>query len=430
MDNDKDLTELRLIGGDVPPPEDPRPRNTEDLIHRHKWLSHVHHKQMELKLDDFISDATSAGIPEIEVKEIFSEPLPPDDEKAKMALRDRMIGLYNSIDERKNNRRVEMGRALTFWKRLLDYDTKIRAFEPTLNEYIKLCERIKTEDFRYGEWMLHRFDEWKYGFGEQLKKLDEGEGQYISPRLRFMGEHTFDIEKLTELFKQVIQLYTNHYSTAEDLLHKQFPWIKKEVEELKNMDRALNLFPQIPAEAWDKGQRELKISDIDIKELKELTGKYRGEDWLNDKLDTLRWKAKCDISDLARLVSKSGKLGSKQAQIKAVKRKFRGLQPDGVDGKDFNKIEAKESHFKDGSAYAVGDPIFTFVKDAWGETKFKTKDVILYLHTEEQIKECYDQLYQEFKFNRLPGDPLVKPTAEDLGKEMGIHPHMIGMFLS
>jgi hypothetical protein len=427
VDNDKDLTELRYIAGDVPPPEDTRPRSTEDLVNRYKRLSEIHHQGMTMRLNDILADAALVGIPEVEIKEIFSEPLPSDDESAKMALRDRMVGLYNSIDERKNNPRVSMSRGLLFWKRLLDYDRKIRAFESKLNEYMDLCERLNTEDWQYAKWIYDKFEEWKYGFGHQLEELDQGEGQYISPRLKYQGVRDLDVEKLKELFTRVITLYQNYRGFAEDLLHKQFPWIRKEVEELKNMDRALDLFPQIPAEAWDQGQRELKISDIDIEKLRKVTGKYRGEVWLNNRLDTLRWKAKSEISDLARLVSKTGKLGSKQAQVKAVKRKFRGLRPAGEDGVDYNEIKAKESHYKDGSAYAVGDTIYTFVKD---ETKFWTKDVILYLHTKEQIKECYDQLYQEFKFNRLPGDPLVKPTAEDLASEMGLDTRVVGMFLS
>ena len=63
-----------------------------------------------------------------------------------------------------------------------------------------------------------------------------------------------------------------------------------------------------------------------------MTGKYRGEVWLNNTLSSLGGEAKSEISDLARLVSKSGKLGTKQAQVKAVKRKFRGLRPAGEDG--------------------------------------------------------------------------------------------------
>jgi hypothetical protein len=428
VDNDKDLTELRYIPDNaLPPDKDPRPQTTEDLISRHKWLSEIHYEGMTVRLNEILADALAVGIPEVEIKEIFSEPLPADDETAKMVLRDRMIGLYTSIDQRKNNLSVSMSRSLDYWKRLLDYDKKIRAFQPKLNEYMVLCRRLNSEDWKYAEWIHTKFEEWVNVPGQDLIKFEEGEGQYITPRLKYQGKRDLDVEKLKELFTRVTKLYQNYQGFAEDLLYKQFPWIRREVEELKNMDRALALFPKIPPEAWDKGQRELKISDIGIEELRKVTGKFRGEVWLNNKLDTLRWKAKSEIIDLARLVSKTGKVGTKAAQAKAVKRKFRGLKPAGENGVDYNEIKAKESHWKDGSAFAVGDTIYTFVKD---ETKFWTKDVILYLHTKEQIKECYDQLYNEFKWNRLPGDPLVKPTAEDLASEMGLDTRIVGMFLS
>ena len=84
------------MAGDVLPPEDTRPRSTEDLVNRYKRLSEIDHEGMTVRLNEILADAALVGIPEVEIKEIFSEPLPSDDESAKMALRDRMVAFYNS----------------------------------------------------------------------------------------------------------------------------------------------------------------------------------------------------------------------------------------------------------------------------------------------------------------------------------------------
>ena len=47
-----------------------------------------------------------------------------------------------------------------------------------------------------------KFEEWKYGFGTQLAELDQGEGQYLSPRLKFRGKHTFDVENLKGFLRE------------------------------------------------------------------------------------------------------------------------------------------------------------------------------------------------------------------------------------
>ena len=120
---------------------------------------------------------------------------------------------------------------------------------------------------------------------------------------------------------------------------------------------------------------------------------------------------------ISALVSKSGKTGSIQAQAKAVKRKFRGLEPAGQIGLDYNEIEAKESHYKDGTAFAVGDRIYTFIK---GRTKFNTFEVLCYLHNKHQVEDTRKKLRSYFG---------RKPTPEEIAEKMELKVDQIGKYL-
>ena len=51
-----------------------------------------------------------------------------------------------------------------------------------------------------------------------------------------------------------------------------------------------------------------------------------------------------------------------QGQIKYVKRKLKGVRPLGLEGKDYRKIKATQSHVNDQTADYVGQEIYTFIQ--------------------------------------------------------------------
>lgn len=76
------------------------------------------------------------------------------------------------------------------------------------------------------------------------------------------------------------------------------------------------------------------------------------------------------IEIIAELLGK-GKI-SKAGKTKAVKRATIGIKPIGLDGIDYRKVIATQTHVKDHTAHYAGEEVYVFIQ---GRTKFRANDV-------------------------------------------------------
>ncbi|MAC33250.1 MAG: hypothetical protein CME38_06540 [Haliea sp.] len=78
------------------------------------------------------------------------------------------------------------------------------------------------------------------------------------------------------------------------------------------------------------------------------------------------------IETIAELIQKHKRKISQPSMTKAVKRATIGIKPLGIEGLDYHKVIATQTHVNDKTANFVGEQIFTFVKC---RTKFHANDV-------------------------------------------------------
>lgn len=376
------------------------------------------------EIPTILREAKKAGISDDEVMEIFSEPLPKDDDDAKNDLRDRLVGLFERIDHRQTDIEARLSFGIQQIRNLYEYHKKISNFKPVLSTYRALINRLDW-DPKILNLISGKVMQWDDITGDNFGAILETDAVQALLEANCVEnmEAAKEDEDLVDLLEDVQSYYSQLKEIAEDLIHKQFPWVRKQVAELKNISRALELFTQIPREHYMESTRELLLSDLDIEELKKDAGckDFRGNVWLNNLLDEFHYKKHCDIKLLASYVSKTGKVGKRQAQVKAVKRKFRGLIPAGVEGVDYKIEVAQQSHVNDGTARKVGDIVVSFINSQSNPTKFHTKDVIRYIHLKEIIGEVETQLKKELGH---------KPTPEEVAHEMDLPVEKIWRFTS
>lgn len=413
VNSDDDITELRAIGGDFHPAEESFPSVSEFFRMFEKYKKFQHFDSVP-RLNEIIHDAVQAGIPRIEVEEVFYEPLPTKIEDAKVELVRRLIGLEQRIKIQLNKPQARMAKALEYLAELEKLDAQINFEASTINEYSELVGVLGADD-KFSKHISYLFNNWRESVTNKLKKLWSSEiGDLLQSQNQDFSNPDLDRELMA-----ITSLYIQNKDQAHDLINRHLPWVRQQLQHLKHAKRAVELFKDIPMDAWKGGSQGVVFTPEEIEELNSFSesSRFFGEIWLNNKLSQLNWRKYCTISSMASLVLKPGKKVSTQAQVKAVKRKFRGLKPAGKEGTDYKVITATKTHVKDGTAFEEGQQIYSYIQ---GRTKFNTKSVIQYLHHKEQIQQVQAQLRKELGH---------KPTADIIAREMGLPVNLVWMFL-
>jgi hypothetical protein len=389
-----------------PKPEKRVPLN-DDRFHKY---------QIDASISNLIADADRVGIPEAEVLDIFSEKLPDRKDEAAQELRRRLAALYQRVEHRQSKPRYKLQHYLMIFDKLKALDKRF----DELNKYVTKTEELlretnyKEDSALTVEFLRGKIEIWRINVTKELQEFEEymermgGDNMYEDPH---------DYETNIRNLKRFYDEYFERRDAAEDTLTRFLPWIKSLESQLRCFNRALKIVKFIPPDSWQGTHGSLTLNDVEIEELSKKHGGFLGERWVEKILDSLGWSRQVDINQLARVISKTGKVGKPQAQAKLVKRKLRGLRPAGEAEVDYKVITATENHVKDGTARQVGDEIFGFVQ---GRTKFDTLSFLEFWHIKSRIDDVVTQLKKELGHN---------PSAEEVAHEMGLQESMIWQFM-
>ena len=361
---------------------------------------------------ELVFEADRLGIPEEDLLKAFMDPLPPRDDEAKLELKSRLLALFATPEDLSQNMFTSLIYAYRCLNKLREMDSKIRRVIPKLARYFNNLKRFDKfalpAQYAELEHIQYQINFFQSDVTERIEAFDESEiGKKLKKRMKKPEAIPLDQDELNEALAPFKEMYKIWKPKAERLIYSDFPWILKKLKEITTFKRSIKLLEQLPKNSWKIDEDNSLFTEDEISELKEKHNKFP-EEWLLEQLDRLGRRKYCNISRLASLVSKSGKQVSPQAELKAVKRKFRGLLPAGVEGEDYKVVKAKKSHVLDGTARQIGDPVFAYIQ---GRTRFETERVINYLEMKLMLTLVMEQLLDELGH---------KPSPDEIASEMDL----------
>ena len=140
-----------------------------------------------------------------------------------------MVAFYNTVNRRKENIEVALSQGLLLWKRLVDYDRKIRKFHPKFLEYRELCLNADFKNIKESGFLEGQLNTWYDNVTRVLDEIDQSEiGKAISPRLNKQISLETDTDNLRSVLDLIIKTYNKYHEIGEELIYRKIGWVQKE----------------------------------------------------------------------------------------------------------------------------------------------------------------------------------------------------------
>ena len=364
-------------------------------------------EELDEKLEWLFTNAQNVLIGEDEIIDLLEQPLPRVACKAEEELQSRLYGLVEKIESRQKNQNFIKQVYTEFARKTYHYSNELSDLPDLLAAFNTTgdLQHNKEINFIHGQYMA-----WKSEVASLINILGSDSDNY-------------------ELQAKFVRNFWRLEKTVIRLIEVHLPTLRKKFAERSRLRRSLQTLTRIPDLTWNKVKRDQQLQEQELSGNFELNKDQRSDPTFMELLDLLGYRKYCTIGDLCNYLVKTGECKATSAtasKVKAVKRKFRGLQPAGEEGKDYKILKATETHVRDQQAPGVGYEIFGLIQ---GRTKFETKTVIDYIWCRLLVHQVRDQIALETSNS---GKKKINPKSispEEVASEMKLPVGKVWMLL-